>query len=77
MQTKFASVLLTGIVIVLTGCGNTPTEVSATENELCLAWGDSLPTKSRSDTGQTVDEINIAYGVFADACPAYDYLIPS
>ena len=66
-----------GIVIVLTACGNTPTEVSATENELCLSWGNSLPTKSRSDTVQTIDEINIAYGTFADACPGYEYLIPA
>ncbi|MEM6727016.1 MAG: hypothetical protein AAF618_00825 [Pseudomonadota bacterium] len=36
---------------------------------LCVAWGEALPTRSRSDTAQTQDEIEAAYDAFAAACP--------
>lgn len=42
---------------------------TATERELCVAWRDSLPTRSKSDTEQTRAEIGRAYDVQAAACP--------
>lgn len=45
--------------------------VTETERELCISWRDSLPTRSRSDTQQTRDEIGLAYDVHIAACPAY------
>ena len=67
-------------VIFLTGCassmmpaGGTDTAVAA---ELCRQWGDSLPTRSRSDTSQTQDEIQSAYASFSLACPGWAHLVP-
>ena len=51
-------------------------EATATENTICRIWGESLPTRSRSDTAQTQNEIGEAYADFATACPAYAGLIP-
>lgn len=45
-----------------------PTEV---EREICLQWRDSLPTRSRSDTERTQQEIGYAYDVQALACPEW------
>ena len=39
---------------------DTATEV---EREICLQWRDSLPTRSRSDTERTQQEIGYAYDV--------------
>ena len=44
--------------------------------EQCFQWGNSLPSRSRSDTQQTKDEIQIAYGTFLAACPEFAHLIP-
>lgn len=45
--------------------------VTETERELCIAWRDSLPTRSRSDTETTREEIGHAYDVHVAACPQY------
>ena len=64
-------------LIVLTGCfGNTTAPAGATENAMCRAWGESLPTRSRMDTQQTQDEIQIGYAKFEAACPSHAHLIP-
>ena len=44
---------------------------TATERELCIAWRDSLPTRSKSDTEETRAEIGRAYDVQAAACPSW------
>ncbi len=61
---------------LMTACGNMMTEASATEQELCIQWGESLATRSRLDTEQTKAEIQEGYARFALACPAFDYLVP-
>jgi hypothetical protein len=40
----------------------------ATEQALCDVWQDSLPSRSRSDTQQTIEEIGRAYDQFQAAC---------
>lgn len=57
----------------LAGCTNMTTmpEATATEREICVAWRDSLPTRSRADTAQTRAEIGLAYDVQAAACPSW------
>jgi hypothetical protein len=47
------------------------TVATATERELCIAWRDSLPSRSRADTNQTQAEIGVAYDVQAAACPGF------
>lgn len=42
--------------------------VSATEEAMCDAWQDSLPTRSNADTQQTVAEIGRTYDVFEAVC---------
>ena len=70
---KFATVLS---VSMLTACANTTTLGGETEAELCRAWGQSLPTRSRADTDQTAAEIQEGYARFAAACPEFRHLIP-
>ena len=70
---------LTLLVATLTGCASiTERAVIATDTEkaLCIAWGRSLPTRSRADTDQTRDEITLGYGQFAAACPDHLNLLP-
>ncbi len=62
--------------LILSGCAPLTTGAGATENALCRAWGESLPTRSRQDTAQTKDEIGSAYADFAAACPAHRHLVP-
>lgn len=66
--TKFAAV---STLLVLGACTPTTTVGSATEAEICRAWRDSLPTRSREDTGGTRVEIGKAYDVQAAACPEF------
>ncbi|WP_372605465.1 hypothetical protein [Actibacterium sp.] len=49
---------------------------SATAAKICDEIGQSLPTRSRSDTQQTRDEITEAYAVFVAVCPNHEHLIP-
>ena len=63
-------------VLILSGCASMKTPGTATERTLCRVWGESLPTRSRSDTQQTQTEISEAYADFATACPDYERLIP-
>ena len=62
--------------LTLSGCAPMKGGATATENTLCRIWGESLPTRSRTDTAQTQTEIGEAYADFAAACPAYARLIP-
>lgn len=56
-------------LVTLTGCQmQTTQEVSATEAAMCDAWQDSLPTRSRSDTPETIAQIGRAYDVFEAVC---------
>lgn len=65
---KFVTLLT--LPVVVAGC--TPMTVATeTERELCVAWRDSLPTRSREDTEQTQVEIGVAYDVQAAACPRF------
>ncbi len=52
------------------------TQATATETELCIQWGESLATRSHSDTQQTQDEIQVSYADFANACPNHHHLLP-
>lgn len=63
------------MLIVLTGCAQTTPITTETSQELCRSWGNSLPTRSRSDTQQTQDEIGKAIDVFLAACPEYEHLL--
>ena len=63
-------------VMFLTSCTTIPTVGSATEEAICDAIGHALPTRSRSDTTQTSDEITRLYATYAAACPQHQRLIP-
>lgn len=39
---------------------------------MCDVWQDSLPSRSRADTEQTIAEIGRAYDVFEAVCTGYD-----
>ena len=60
----------------LTGCATTMTVGGATSAAICDSIGAALPTRSRSDTPQTADEIAVLYATYAAACPAQAGLIP-
>jgi PBP1b-binding outer membrane lipoprotein LpoB len=67
--------------IFLTGCERWTGAVSATEQpeaeaETCRQIGARLPTRSRSDTEQTIEEIGVLYASFALACPEFEHLVP-
>lgn len=55
-------------LVLTTACVNTTTQGGATERALCSEWGDSLPTRSRADTVQTQDEIQVAIATHAEVC---------
>lgn len=57
-------------------CATTRTAATETEAALCRIWIDSLPTRSRSDTARTQDEITHAYATAPLACPAFAQSIP-
>lgn len=66
--TRFAMPLM--LLAVVAAC-SPMIEATETERELCIAWRDSLPSRSHADTDQTQDEIGVAYDVQAAACPRY------
>lgn len=65
-----------GLVGLMTACTNIGTVGSETEGAICDSIGNALPTRSRSDTAQTSDEITRLYATFAAACPRSASLIP-
>ena len=65
-----------GFGMFLTGCTTTQIAGGATSAAICDSIGSALPTRSRSDTPQTADEIAILYATYAAACPASARLIP-
>ncbi len=73
MKSTFA--LLT-IALILSACAPSRMQATATEQSLCQVWGESLPSRSHSDTEQTRHEIGQAYADFAAACPDNTDLIP-
>lgn len=56
------------LVLLTSACVNTTMQGGATEREICYQWGSSLPTRSRADTKQTQDEIQLAYAKFDLVC---------
>jgi hypothetical protein len=72
MRTAFVIVF----AMCLTGCATIPIAGGATSAAICDSLGAALPTRSRSDTPQTADEIAVLYATFAAACPAQAGLIP-
>ncbi len=89
MRRIFEAGLIGLAVIAVTGCDLIRTPATATDSplrskqdpapvfdELCISWGENLPTRSRQDTVQTQDEIETAYAAFAAACPNHSDLIP-
>ena len=73
---KVLKMLLPTAALILSGCASMTTPDTATERALCRVWGESLPTRSRSDTEQTQTEIAEAYADFAAACSGFGYLLP-
>ena len=54
---------------VLSACSpRTTPAVSETEAAICDIWQESLPTRSKADTPQTVVEIGRAYDAFEAVC---------
>lgn len=70
MQKKYATIFCT-LLAILSGCANTTSQGFATERALCRAWGQNLPTRSRSDSQQTQQEIQRLYVVFESACSQF------
>jgi len=75
MPTKSVIALVIA-ALILSACAPLRVPVTATETTLCRVWGESLATRSRSDTEQTQLEIGESYADFAAACPDYTQLIP-
>lgn len=63
--------LMIAFALLASGCAtlNPTAEATETERAVCSGWGGSLPSRSRSDTQETRDEIGLAYDVFIAACP--------
>jgi len=61
---------------LMTACTSIPTEGGVTSAAICDSIGAALPTRSRSDTPQTADEIARLYATYAAACPQHQRLIP-
>ena len=57
-----------GLALLTSACANTTTQAGATEIALCYEWGESLPTRSRSDTVRTQNEIQAAIAKHAVVC---------
>jgi hypothetical protein len=57
-----------GLILLTSGCGTTMTQAGATEIAMCAVWEKSLPTRSRSDTKQTQDEVQAALVAYAAVC---------
>lgn len=68
MQINFAPMIFAAALVMLTGCQMTTSGVSATEQALCDAWQDGLPSRSRADTPQTIAEIGRLYNRFEAVC---------
>lgn len=59
-------------LLAVAGCGTMMTVATETEDALCETWRDSLPSRSRSDSSQTKQEIGRQYEDFLAACPGRD-----
>ena len=57
-----------GLLMLTSGCVTTMTQASETEQAICEAWGGSLPSRSRSDTPQTIDEVGRAIAIYESVC---------
>jgi len=57
-----------GLMMLTSGCVTTMTQASETEQAICEAWGGSLPSRSRSDTAQTIDEVGRAIAIYEAVC---------
>lgn len=71
MNALARSAMLLTMLAALPACEKMTGAATATERELCLAWRDSLPSRSDLDTQQTREEIGLSYDVQAAACPAF------
>lgn len=59
-----------GFVMLLTACQTAPrTESSATEAAICDAWRQSLVKVSRTDTPETIQQVNRQWKMYEAACP--------
>lgn len=60
------------LITLVTGCQTPKTTAgSATADAICVAWRDSLPSRSAADTPETIAEIGLAYDVFLAACKGF------
>ena len=57
-----------GLILLTSACANTMTQGGATEVAICDEWRKSLPTRSRADTVQTQNEIQVAIAKHAVVC---------
>lgn len=70
-------ICVAALSVSLTACSTSSrTVASATEAEVCRQMGGALPTRSRQDTAQTVQEITTLYATFAAVCPDWAHLVP-
>jgi|TARA_R110000850_G_scaffold224962_2_gene350356 hypothetical protein len=62
-----------GLILLTSACATTTTqgggtEITAVQKATCSEWRKSLPTRSRADTVQTQDEIQIAIAKHDAVC---------
>jgi len=55
-------------LMLLVGCQMIPTQGSETEQALCRAWQESLPSRSRQDTATTIEDVGRAIAVHEAVC---------
>jgi hypothetical protein len=60
----------------MSGCVNSTTQVTETEEALCIVFGLKLPKRSRQDTELTRYEIQQLYAEYIDQCPKQATEIP-
>jgi len=76
MKTLQKSMIVLSVTLI-SACERWTVEATATESVICTQWGESLPSRSQSDTRQTQDEIGHGYAVFSLTCPDQKDLLPA
>ena len=61
-------VFAAGLLMLTSGCVTTMTQASETEQALCRAWQESLPSRSRQDTATTIEDVGRAIAIYEAVC---------
>lgn len=68
MTGKTLTIFAAALGMLMSCSQTTTTGGGATTEAMCDVWQQSLPSRSRADTAQTIEEIGRAYDVFESVC---------